>query len=188
MRPWLRSRLLAALALDADELFVEVEVAQPQVAQLADAQAAAVEGLDDGAVALSFGLVHVHGVDDAVNFLHRQHFGQVEADFRAFQQLGGVGLQIIRQDQEVVERLHAGQDARLRAGVDADVVQARAEALQVVQADVQEVDALHAQEVQQLLQVALVGVHGVGREGLLQLQPLHVFLDNLCVLLLISVF
>ena len=112
----------------------------------------------------------------------------MEAYFGAFQQLGGVGLQVVRQHQEVVERLDAGQDARLRAGVDADVVQARAEALQVVQPHVQKVDALRTEKVQQLLQVALVSVHGVGRERFLQLQPLHIFLDNLCVLLLILVF
>ena len=140
--------LLAAFALDADELLVEVEVAEAQVAQLADAQAAAVQRLNDGAVALSLGLVHVHGVDDAVYLLHGQYLGQVEADFRAFQQFGGVGLQVVRQHQEVVERLDAGQDACLRAGMDADVVQARAEALQVVQPYVQEVDVFRGEEVQ----------------------------------------
>ena len=112
----------------------------------------------------------------------------MEADFRALQQFGGVGLQIVRQQEETVERLHAGQDACLRARVDADVVQAGAEALQVIQADVQEGDVLRAEKVQQLLQVALVSVHGVGRERLFQSQPLHVFLDNLCILLLLLVF
>ena len=45
--------LLVALADDADEMLVEVEIRQLEVRQLRDAQPAGEERLDDGAVALS---------------------------------------------------------------------------------------------------------------------------------------
>ena len=169
--------LLAAFALHPDEAFVEVEVGDFQVAQFRYAQAAAVERLQDGAVALPLVGAQVDGVYDAVYLLHAQHFGQAETYLGALQQFAGVTLQVVGKDQEVEERLDARQDARLRAGVDADVVQPGGKALQVFQRGAEQVDVFGFEEAQQFVQVRQVGILRVGRERFLQFQVLFVLSD-----------
>ena len=126
-------------------------------------QAATVQRLHDGAVALSLGLFHVYGVYDSVYLVHRQYLRQPEPCLGSLYQLRGVGLEPVRQHQEVVERLDARQYARLRAGVDADVVQPGVEPLQVIVRHLQEVHSLAVQKVQELLQILLISLDCVGR-------------------------
>ena len=67
---------LLAFAVHADEALIEEQVADAQATELADAQPAAVEGLQDRTVALPLVLREVYGVDQAVYLLHCQHIGQ----------------------------------------------------------------------------------------------------------------
>ena len=78
--------------------------------------------------------------------------------------------------------------ACLRARVYADVVQSGTELLQVVKGDFEHAFALPLQEVQELREVCLVGVDGVGREAFLQFEVLGVPLEYLLFLRLICRF
>ncbi len=82
--------LFVALAGDHEKAVVEVDARQLEVAQLADAQAAAVEGFDYGAVAAAGGRLEVDGVDHVVDVVDAEHLGQVAAKARRVEQQGGI--------------------------------------------------------------------------------------------------
>ena len=169
--------LLASLPLNADEAFVEEHVAELEVAELRHAEAAAVERLDDGSVAETFLAGNVDGIDDFIYLLDAEHLGQLLADLGRLEQLGGVGLDAVVEDEVGVERADAGEDARLRAGVDADVVERRGEGLQVGEGGIERALALVGEEAEELLHVAHIGVEGVRRERFLEDEVLPVLVE-----------
>lgn len=124
---------LAALAQDADKGFLFVDIAQLEVDEFADTQAAGEENLDDGLVALSFPFAQVDGSLQTVYFFHGKVFGQMLAYLGRLQQFGGVVLDVSVQLKETVERPYAAEDASLRPCPDAHVVNAGREMLQVGQ-------------------------------------------------------
>ena len=115
--------LLAALAFDLDETFVEVEVGQFEVAQLTDAQTTAIKRFQNGTIALPLVLAHIYCGDNLVDFFNGEHLGQVKANLGTFQEFGRVILTVVGNDQELEERFYPTKNAGLRAGMDAYVVQ-----------------------------------------------------------------
>ena len=180
--------LLVALAGYFDKTFVKIQVGQLQGAKLADAEATAVQCLQDGPVALPLGFAQVNGRDDGIDFPYGEHFGQLEAYFGTFEQFARIGLQVVGQDKKVEEGLDAGQNACLRARMYADVVQARGKSLQIVEGDVEDASSFAFQEMQQFIQVSLICVDRILRESLFELQVLLVFPDNQLLLFLIPCF
>ena len=157
--------LFAALALDAEVAFGEVEVGDLEVAGFADAQAAAVEDFDDGAVAEAFALGHVDRGDDAVDLLDGEDGGEPVAYLGGLVQAGGVLFEVFVEHEEMVEGAYAGEDARHGAHGDADVLEGPGEAVEVVEGHGERLDALFAQEGEQLLEVVPVGLARVGRKA-----------------------
>ena len=155
--------LLAPFAFHLDEAFLQIELGELEVAQFADAKAATVQGFEDGTVSLSLGGAPVDGADEAVNFFEGEYFGQVETDVRRFQQLGRVGLQVVFHYEKVVEGADARQDAGLRAGVDADVVEAGGKGFQVFQLGFQQWNLIVLQKAYQLGQIVQISLYGIGR-------------------------
>lgn len=171
--------VLASLSVHTDVTFFKEQFADLQFAELADAQAATVEHLDDGPVANALGLAAVDDAHDGFYLSQREHFGQVLADLRTLQQLRGVGLQFALQHQEAVERPDTAQDASNAAGLHTQVGQRGGKVIQLLQRHLAEVDALVCIVVEQLLEILQVGIQRVVRIGTLKSQVLHVFAQNL---------
>ena len=172
--------LLAALAHDAHELFVEVEVGELEVDELADAQATGEEGLDDGAVAMAFPLGEVDGGFELVDLGGGEHLGEVFANLGRLEEFGGIVVAVAVDEQKVVEGTDATEDAALGTGVDADVVETGGKMLQIFQGDVEHIFLLTGEIVEQFLKVALIGVERIARHAALELQVAHVaFIDVL---------
>ncbi len=127
--------LLATFAIDAQERFVEEEIAELQPRELAHSQSAAVEYLQHGTIALPCRGCHVDGTDEPIDLLDGEYRGQVDAYARAFEQLRGVVLDILLKQKEAEEALDAADDTRYRAGTDAEIVELGYEVLQVVVGD-----------------------------------------------------
>ena len=166
--------LFPSLAVYADVTLFEVEFAQLQVHQFADAKSATEQHFDDGEVAYAFRFAQVDGLFYRIDFGQAQHFGQMFAYLRTLQQLGGVGLDLFFEGQEAVERTHATQDASHRAGSHAKLLQSLCELVQLLERDVSEVDALVGIVVQQLLQVFQISIERVRSVRPLQPQILEV--------------
>ena len=109
-----------------------------------------------------------------------QHLGEVVSQHGRLQQFCGVVVTIAVQLQETIERAHTTEYATLRTGMDADVVQSCGKVLQVFQLHIQGTLALLGQVVQQLLQVAHIGVQRVRRVSALQLQVALVGANDIC--------
>ena len=164
------SALLVTLALDDDIMLVKIELGQLERHQLAHAQAAAVERLDDGAVALPLGLGHVDGSDHRVDFGDGEHLGQVTADFGCEQQFRRVGIHEMLLAQELVEAFHAADDARLGPWLDAHVLQGADEAFQVVGRGMFDAHAGIGKVADEFVHVVTVGDGGILAHAFLQRQ------------------
>ena len=166
--------LLGAFAFHLDELVVEEEVAQLQVDQFADAQAAREEGFDDSLVAVTLGLAEVDDGFDGIDLIDGEHIGQMLRFFGKFEQFGRVHFEHIAEHQEMVETPHSRQNAREGGGMDAEVEHECGEVVEVFQLNSHEVLAFIGDEAQELVEVAHVGINRVGRTALLQFQILVV--------------
>ena len=171
--------LLASLAMNADIALLEEELAHLKVTELADTQAAAVEHLDDGIIAHALRLALVDSLLDGIYLWNAQHLGQVLAYLRVLEQLGGIGLYLLLQDQEAIEGAHTAEDAGHTARLDTQVLKGSREMVQLFERDMAEVDAKVGIVVQELLQVAHIGIQGVARVGALETEILHITPQNL---------
>lgn len=167
--------LLASFPLHLDESFFKIQVGNLQAAKLAHAQAAAVERLQNGAVALALAGGAVDGPDERVNLVDGQHVRQMFPDLWRFEQLGGVLTDVVFEKQKMIERAYPRQDTGLRPGMDADVSQSGREVFQSVQRDFPEICARGGEIGKQLVQVGEICADGVDRQRLLQLEILPVF-------------
>ena len=100
------------------------------------------------------------------------------ANLGRLQQFRRVVLAITIELQESEERAHAAQDAALRTGIDADVVQTCRKCLKVFECHFSHVLPLSFQIVEQFLEVVLIGVERITRHVALQLQVAHIVLHN----------
>lgn len=103
--------LFVAFAHDAHVAVVEEEGGEPQVAEFADAEPAAVEHFDDGAVALSFGSAEVLCCYDAVDFVDGEDFGQSGGLPGGGEQVGGVVFDEPVEEEVAIEGAYAREDA-----------------------------------------------------------------------------
>ena len=146
--------------------------------QLAHAQAAGEEHLDDGLVALPFPLAQVDGCLQLVHLLGGEHLGQVTAQLGRLQEFRGVIVAKAIEQQETEETPYPTQYATLRAGMDAHLMQTGGKLLQIFKLAVERRDASRLQEEQQFVEVAAVGLLRVGREVALQPQILQILLGQ----------
>ena len=177
--------LLAALAPDADKLFPAVNVAVPEVYQLGDTEAAAVEHLEHGTVAVALGLAEVDAGEDGVDFIDGEDLGEAHPNLGRFEELRRVGVEVIFEDEVMVERLDTGDDTRLRAGMDADVAELGDELLEVVVGDVEDRLAEVVGEAVELVHVADVSLYRIGGKATLELEEVLVRLEEVPLYLLI---
>ena len=115
--------LLVALADNRHKALLGVDVRHLQPYKFAHTETAAIERLDDGAVAHALGL---RGVDDshhAVDFVDCEHGGELAPESGRLDEARRVGFDISLHFQEFIEALYARNDTSLRAGVDTHVVQ-----------------------------------------------------------------
>ncbi len=106
--------LFVAFADHAHEAFLQIDVRDLQAAGLGDAQAAAVEDLEDGAVAQAGPAgVGVDGVEDGGDFLDGEDFREVAAEFRRVDAVAGVVVPFALQDQPVEEGAQRAEQPRL---------------------------------------------------------------------------
>ena len=153
--------LFAALARHADETLLQVEVAQGEGAEFADAQAATVKEFDDAMVAALLGQAEVHRLLNGLNFFGRENFGQVSADFGRFEEFGGVGFDISVDEEEMVETAHATEHAGHGAWCDAHVVELPGKAVQVVELHHFGAQFFVGQIVKEEAHIVFVGLAGV---------------------------
>ena len=153
--------------------------------ELADAQPTGEQHFDDGAVALAFGTREVDAGNELIDLFGREHFGQMFAQPRRFEQFRGVVVDVAVELKPAVERAHAAQDAGLRGGADAQFVERGSEVLQVFQPQLQGVMLLLVAVAQQVAQVVAIGRQRVLRVVALQLQIAHVLAND--VLFVLSV-
>ena len=151
-------------------MLVEIEVRQLELAEFADAEAAAVERLHDGQIALAVAPAQVNGGFHAVDFVHRQHRRQTSAYLGRDKEFGGVLLHHVLQIEETVEGAHAAEDACLATGFYADMIEARREVSQILQLGILRTQVAAGEEGEQLTQILHIGLDGVRGERLLQLQ------------------
>ena len=177
--------LLAALAPDTDKLFLGINVAVPEVYQLGDTEAAAVEHLEHGAVAVALGLAEVDAGEDGVDFIDGEDLGEAHPNLGGFEELRRVGVEVIFEDEVMVERLDTGDDTRLRAGMDADVAELGDELLEVVVGDVEDRLAEVVGEAVELVHVADVSLYRIGGKAALELEEVLVRLEEVPLFLLI---
>ena len=104
--------LLVALAETAQQAAFEVDVGDPQPHDLAGAQAAAVEQLDQGEVALGERPFERHAGKHRLDLVDAQHPGQVTRMLGRRQVGGGVGAQVALAHEVPVEPPHGGHAAR----------------------------------------------------------------------------
>lgn len=154
--------LFAALALHADEAFGKVEVRELKVAKFGDSKTTTIKRLENGAVSLTLGSAAVDAGDEAVNLLHSEHLGQVEAYLGGLEQFGGVGIKVIVEHEESIEGTDAREDARLRTRMDTDVAQTGRKGLKIGCGDIEHGDALESEIGQQFVEVSKIGIDGVG--------------------------
>lgn len=98
---------------DAYVTFLEVETGEPEVDEFAHAEAATIQNLDDGAIAMAFGCAEVHGIDDAFDLRDAKYGRKFLSEFRGVEECGGVGADGAFDDQKTVE----GADARNDSGL-----------------------------------------------------------------------
>lgn len=77
---------LTSLAKHSYELLLEEYVRKLEIDKLADPKATREQHLDDGSVALAFGLAHIHALLKPVYFLKGQILRQVLGQTRRLQQ------------------------------------------------------------------------------------------------------
>ncbi len=172
---------LRALSEDAQIAVVEEQVRHFQRHQFAHAQAARKQHLDDGTVALSFPFRQVDARFNLVHFGGGEHFGQVFAQVGRFEQFRGVVGNVVLELQEAVERADAAENPRLRTRSDAQFVERGSEVLQVLQLHVERLHTLATAVVEQVAEVALIGLQRVRRIVALEFQVAHVSSDDIFV-------
>ena len=101
------------------------------------------------------------------------------ADLGRLQKFCWVVITIAVKLQKTEETPDTAQDATLRAGMDADIVQSGREVLQVFERHLAHVLLFALQVVEQFAQVALIGVECMTRHVALQLQVAYVVLDDI---------
>ena len=116
------SRFLAALAEDADKLFVEIKGGEFQIDEFRHAQTAR-ESTSMMAIALGFWFGEVDARLQLVHFGGGKHFGQMLTDGGRSEKFRGVVVDIPVELQGSIEGAHAAQYARLRRRTYADIVQ-----------------------------------------------------------------
>ena len=161
---------LAALAEDADELFVEIKIGEFQIDEFRHAQTAREKHFDDGEIALGFGFGEVDARLQLVHFGGGKHFGQMLADAGRSEKFRGVVVDIPVELQESIEGAHAAQYARLRRRTYADIVQRCGKCFEVFQLHVGHAHLLCFQKRQQFLEIVQIPVDRVRRIVALQLQ------------------
>ena len=108
--------LFVALADHAHEALLEVDVRDLQAAGFGDAQAAAVEDFEDGAVAQSGPAAGgVDGFEDGRNLLDAKDFREVATELRCLDAVAGVVGAFALEDQPVEEGSQRAQQPRLAA-------------------------------------------------------------------------
>ena len=167
--------LLVALADDAHEALLEVDVGDLQGAGLRDAEAAAVEDLEDGAVAEGAPVAggDVHGVEDGADFLDGEDLRQVAPELGRVDAVAGVVLAFAFEDEPVEEGAQRTEQPRLRTF--GELLPACQVALDVFGADGA---GRELQRREQLRDVAPVGCDGVRRQPPLHPQIIAVVLEN----------
>ena len=130
--------LLGALAGDYEIRVVEVEPGDFEVYQLGHAEPAAVESLDDGAVAHGLRRLGVDGCYEGVDFVDCEHFWEMEPGARGLQQKGGIGVYVAVVRKESEEGFYAADNASLRARGDAEVMKVGAISAEVADGDLRQ--------------------------------------------------
>ena len=152
--------LTPALALDAHDPALEIEIAGPQAGELRDAQPAAVQQLQRRPVAQAERR-GVRVLDEQLGLLGRQNARQALRQPRQRDERAGV--QGARPDAAAVaqQRARSSQAPPARRGRQAGSLERAGERLEVVGRGVVDLDVALAQEVAQLREVAAVGGHRV---------------------------
>lgn len=171
--------LFCPLAEHTHKLLVDKKTGQAQVDQLAHSQSAGIQHLDDGSVAVAFGLGQVDGLLQPVNLFGCEHRGEVFARLRPFQELGGVVVAVAVEYKVAEEAAHAAQYAALRRRADADVVQACRKLLQVLQPNVEHAATSAGCEDEQFFEVTVVGIERMWRHVALKFEIAHVSTNDI---------
>ena len=171
---------LAALAEDAEEAVVFVDVADLQSDELGDAQAAAVHHLNHGLVAVAVGLAEVDAVNHLLDFLVGQHLGQVAAKGGRGDEQGGVEVGQLFLVEVAPERFQSRKDAGLRGGAYVQVVEVGKEVLDGFLLDVVYVDGLLLafEVLQKQMDIVPIGLHAVVGQRELKPKIVGVVLDE----------
>ena len=162
--------LLVPLPHDAEKAFLEKEVREAQLAQFAHAQAATVEELHHGAVALSVGARRVYGCYGGVHFGQCEHFRQMAAYARRLQQLRRVCLYVSVEQEKAEESPDAREDTRHGAGPYAHVVERPGKAVKHVERRLARGHAFGGGELQEARHVVPVSGTRIVRQAPFQQQ------------------
>ena len=170
---------LPTLSMNSDVAFLQKQLTHLQVAQLADAQSAAIQHFYDGDIPHALSFAFVDNLLYVVYLLNAQHLGQVFSYLRILQQLRRIGFYFLLQYEEPVERTNATQYAGHTTWLNTQFLKGTRELIQLFQRDTTEVNTQISIIVQQLLQIPDIGIQRIARIGPLQSEILHITPQNL---------
>ena len=156
---------LVAFTHHYEKSFGDEDAVDLEVDELAHAEAAGVEGLDDGAVALAFGLRHIYRRLHGVDLGHREGVGEMAGGRWRLKEFGGVGADARLGGHEAEEGFYARYYSCLRGGADANVVESGGKGAEGVERHIGRSYASVVDKIEQLGGVARVGFEGIGREA-----------------------
>ena len=110
--------LFVALAGDTNEAFVEKQIREFEIAHLAHTQATTIKHLNEGMVALTFGLGLVDGIEDSFHLFERKHGRQMLWNARTLQEFCRVLCNVAIELEKTIERAHATEHSRHRTRSD----------------------------------------------------------------------
>lgn len=160
--------LLASLTHDAQKSILQKEVGKQKVAEFAYAETAAVEHFDGSFVSLSFRLTEVDGCQQGIDFFERQYLRQVLANLGGFKQNCGVFVDVAVEQEKMVERPQAGENAGDGAGTDAQFVEGPGILVKVLQADLLGIQMVVFQVFQKAFCIAGISLPRVGGKSAFQ--------------------
>jgi hypothetical protein len=105
--------LLCSLPADAHELMLQEEIAQPQLAQLRHTEPTSIEHLQNGSVSDSPRCADIWLLQEPLDFLDAENFGQWTLTAGEHEQFGGVCRRLPHKSEKPIERSQSRHILRL---------------------------------------------------------------------------
>ena len=157
--------LFAALAENFYHAPLEIEIEGLQFDEFGNAHPRRVEEFEHGAIPQAQLARGIRGVEQAEDFILRQHFGQKGREFGRVHEFGGVGGQIAAIHAPRQKITQGGDAARQRAGGVPALTEPRHEKRHILVAQARKRRLQLFQKVPQRVEVLPVGGHGIARQA-----------------------